>query len=319
MRKHHLALLFLTTVLGLLATSQIANAEERRGDSKSSAERPRVVRIGAVAYAPSAVTIFEDIRRYFDRRGMPVDYVLYSHYGALVEALRKRDVDIAWNTPLAHAEYHRKAGNASQTLVMRDVDCNVRSVLVARTDAPIRTPDDLAGKTLVLGSRQAAEATVLPIHFLRHQGVNFDRLEIHSLDGKADLRGNPCSSEVHVLAALQEGKGQAGILGERYWKQLSEHEPERVKGLRVVWTSPPFSHCVFTASKDFDKELAAQFTRLMLAMDPSDPLASEVMRLEGTRKWVAGSEEGFRELLKALDESPACCTSDCECCDVERK
>jgi hypothetical protein len=49
-------------------------------------------------------------------------------------------------------------------------------------------------------------------------------------------------------------------------------------------------------------------------MDPSDPLAAEAMRLEGTRRWVAGSQEGFQELLKALDESPACCSSDCECC-----
>ena len=299
----------MTAVVLVLAAAPIAAAGERRGDGKSTPERPRVVRIGAVAYAPSAVTIFEDIRRYFDHQGMSIDYVLFSHYDALVEALRKGEVDIAWNTPLAHAQYHRKAGNASQALVMRDVDCNVRSVLVVRADASVRTPLDLMGKSLVLGSRQAAEATVLPVHFLRGQGVNFDQIKIHSLDGKADLRGNPCSSEVHVLAALNEGKGQAGIIGERFWKHLSEHEPDRVSGLKVVWVSPPFSHCVFTASTDFDKDLAARFTRLMLAMDPSDPLAAEAMRLEGTRRWVAGSQEGFRELLKALDERSANCES----------
>jgi phosphonate transport system substrate-binding protein len=317
MRKYLPSPLSLTAAVLFLAGSPIAAAGEKRGDGDSTPERPRVVRIGAVAYAPSAVTIFEDIRRYFDHRGMSIDYVLFSHYDALVEALRKGEVDIAWNTPLAHAQYHRKAGNASQTLVMRDVDCNVRSVLVVRADASVRTPLDLAGKSLVLGSRQAAEATVLPVHFLRGQGVNFDRIKIHSLDGKADLRGNPCSSEVHVLAALNEGKGQAGIIGERFWKHLSEHEPDRVSGLKVIWVSPPFSHCVFTASKDFDKDLAARFTRLMIAMDPSDPLAAEAMRLEGTRRWVAGSQEGFRELLKALDEPSACCSSDCESCTDE--
>ena len=39
--------------------------------------------------------------------------------------------------------------------------------------------------------------------------------------------------------------------------------------------------------------------------NPGDPLAAEAMRLEGTRRWVPGSQEGFQELLKALDESPA--------------
>jgi phosphonate transport system substrate-binding protein len=302
MRKYRPSLLPLTALALLLAAPPIAAAGKEHGDDKSTSDRPRVVRIGAVAYAPSAVTIFEDIRRYFEHRGMAIDYVLFSHYDALVEALRRGEVDIAWNTPLAHAQYHRKAGNASQALVMRDVDCNVRSVLIVRADASINAPTDLAGKTLVLGSRQAAEATVLPVHFLRCQGVNFDRIKIHSLDGIADLRGNPCSSESHVLAAIKEGKGQAGIIGERFWKHLSEHEPDRVAGLKVIWVSPPFSHCVFTASNNFDKELAARFTRLMLAMDPGDPLAGEAMRLEGTRRWVAGSQEGFQELLKALKD-----------------
>ena len=72
------------------------------------------------------MTIFEGIRRYCGRNGLPVDYVLYSNYDALVEALHEGQVDVAWNTPLAHARYHRLAGNTSKTLVMRDVDCDFR-------------------------------------------------------------------------------------------------------------------------------------------------------------------------------------------------
>jgi hypothetical protein len=52
-------------------------------------------------------------------------------------------------------------------------------------------------------------------------------------------------------------------------------------------------------------------------MDPNDPAAGEAMRLEGTRKWVAGSQEGFRELLKALDESGCCSSSDCDECSAD--
>jgi hypothetical protein len=39
-----------------------------------------------------------------------------------------------------------------------------------------------------------------------------------------------------------------------------------------------------------------------LALNPNDPSTAEAMRLEGTKKWVAGSQEGFQELLKALRE-----------------
>jgi phosphonate transport system substrate-binding protein len=292
-----------------LVSLQRASAGDRLADTSSKKTQPRVVRIGAVAYSPSAVTIFEGIRRYLEGHGLPVDYVLYSNYDSLVDALHKGQVDIAWNTPLAHAQYHRKAGDVSQTLIMRDVDCNFRSMLIVRTDADIHSLDDLRGKTLILGSRQAAEATVLPVHFLKHEGLDLAKVKIKSLDGQVDLRGNPCSSEVHVLKALQEGRGQAGIIGERLWNHLAKEQPDQVSGLKNLWISPPFSHCVFTASKDFDRGLADRFSRLMIAMDPNDPETAEIMRLEGTRKWVAGSPEGFQELLKTLHEEAEACGS----------
>ena len=321
MRIGRWSLVSLTGLIVLTAAARTPGSGPCCGDASPGEPRAKVIRIGAVAYSPAAVTIFEDIRRYFDRNGQPVDYVLYSNYDALVDALQKKQVDIAWNTPLAHAKYHRKAGNASQALVMRDVDCNFRSVLVARADASIRTPADLKGKTLILGSWQAAEATVLPLHFLKHQGQSLAGVKVQSLDGQVDLRGNPCSGEVHVLKAIRENRGQAGVIGERLWKHLSQQQPDQVSGLRAIWVSPAFSHCVFTASKDFDRGLAARFSRLMLAMDPNSPMTAEAMRLEGTRKWVAGSQEGFQELLRALQEDPSCCSEDCcadDCCSEDK-
>jgi len=162
------------------------------------------LRIGAVAYAPSAVTIFEDIRRYCDKNGLAVDYVLYSNYDALVEALHEGRVDVAWNTPLAHARYHRLAGNASKTLVMRDVDCGFRSKLIARADAGITSPSGLAGRTLVLGSRDAAEATVLPLYYLKGEGLDIGKVKVLSLDEEVDLRGE---------SLLQRGPRPQGVEG----------------------------------------------------------------------------------------------------------
>src|ERR1700733_686874 len=106
---------------------------------------PRVLRIGAVAYAPSAVTVFENVRRYFAKTDLPVDYVLYSNYDALVDALKSGHVDIAWNTPLAHAQYHLACGGQSQTLVMRDVDRDFRCKLLVRKESGIKVATGLEG------------------------------------------------------------------------------------------------------------------------------------------------------------------------------
>jgi ABC-type phosphate/phosphonate transport system substrate-binding protein len=290
------------TAVGHGRQFRAAMAEDAQKASGLPEAQGRTVRVGAVAYAPSVVTVFEDLRRYFDRNGLNCDYTLYSNYDSLVGALKNGHVDIAWNTPLAHARYQKACGRTGQTLVMRDVDRGFRCKLIVRKDAGISGLADLPGKTLVLGSHDAAEATVLPIHFLKQEKVDFKNLRLLSLDREVDLRGNPCSSELHVLKALQEGRGQAGIIGERLWQRLSTEDPKALDAVQDIWTSPPFSHCVFTARDDLDPALAQQFTKLMLDMTIDDPLTGELMRLEGTKKWVAGSPDGFETLIEALSE-----------------
>jgi ABC-type phosphate/phosphonate transport system substrate-binding protein len=282
-----------------------ANAEKLGADktaaSKPAAVKPAPLRIGAVASSPGTVTVFTDLCRYLSRGGLPADFVLYSNYDMLVAALERGEVDIAWNTPLAHAQFHVAKKRHSQTLAMRDVDCNFRSVLVARKDSGIGKLDDLAGKSLVLGSEQAAEATVLPRHFLQEAGVDLKKVKLVSLDQRLDLRGNPCSSETHVLKAVLDGQGQAGVIGQRLWQSIERRGGKEAEQLTAVWTTPPFSHCVFTAAAEFDSGRAGRFAELMLAMDRNDPQTRQVMELEGTKKWVAGSQTGFEALVDALD------------------
>lgn len=290
------------SVVIVLALASAAQAGDKRSVAATGkkANSPRVVRIGAVAYAPSAVTVFENMRRYFAKTDLPVDYVLYSNYDALVEALRNGQVDIAWNTPLAHAQYHLLCNGQSQTLVMRDVDYDFRCKLLVRKESGVKAPKGLEGKTVALGSREAAEATVLPLHYLHKVGVQLDKIKFLRLDEELDLRGNPCSSPIHVLKALRSGRADAGIVGERLWDDLVARKAPDVEGLQAVWTSPPFSHCVFTAAKDFDKTAGDRFTQLMLAMDGKDVCTAEILRLEAASKWVVGSPDGFETLIEAL-------------------
>jgi ABC-type phosphate/phosphonate transport system substrate-binding protein len=288
----HLVTAILVTASSLLIPATSAEPEKQPSG--------RVVRIGAVAYAPSAVTIFNGLTAYLNKHDYPADYVLYSNYDSLVAALERGEVEIAWNTPLAHAQYHVRNQCASQTLVMRDVDFDVHSMLIVRADSGITSLKELAGKRLILGSSQAAEATVLPLHFLKQEKVDLSQVKIVSLDREVDSKGNPCASPMHVLKALHEGRGEAGVITEDLWNAAKDETPSFA--LKAIWTSPGFSHCVFTASPKFDKQLATRFTELMTAMDPKDPATAEVMRLEGTKKWRSGSQDGFEGLVEALQQ-----------------
>ena len=43
-----------------------------------------------------------------------------------------------------------------------------------------------------------------------------------------------------------------------------------------------------------------RFTQLMQEMSPDDIATRDVMRLEGAKKWLPGSPDGFRDLVEAL-------------------
>src|SRR5262245_17131290 len=116
----------------------------RTGSTRPSDE----ILLGAVAYDPKVVTIWEGIRAYFQAEGVPFGFVLFSNYERQVEALFAGLVDIAWNTPLAHVRTRQRTENHSLALGMRDTDRDVTVKLVVRKDAGLKRPEDLAGKTL---------------------------------------------------------------------------------------------------------------------------------------------------------------------------
>ena len=57
--------------------------------------------MGAVAYDPKVVTIWDGFRAWFRDQGLDFDYVLYSNYERQVEDLVAGRIHAAWNSPLA--------------------------------------------------------------------------------------------------------------------------------------------------------------------------------------------------------------------------
>src|SRR6187401_13455 len=116
--------------------------------------------LGAVAYDPKVVTIWEGMRAYFRGAGLDFDFALFSNYERQVDELLAGHIDIAWNTPLAHVRVRRRTDGQSLSLGMRDSDRDFRSKVVVRRDAGIEAIAGLAGKTLAVGSRDSTQARI---------------------------------------------------------------------------------------------------------------------------------------------------------------
>src|SRR5205085_11043627 len=109
-----------------------------------------VLLMGAVAYDPKVVTIWEGFRAWFAEQGLPFDYLLYSNYERQVEDLLAGRIHAAWNSPLAWVRARRMG--PVEAVAMRDSDCDLTSVIVVATDSAIREPADLRGKKVATGA-----------------------------------------------------------------------------------------------------------------------------------------------------------------------
>jgi phosphonate transport system substrate-binding protein len=262
--------------------------------------------IGAVAYDARVVPIWEGMRDYFRQAGPEIDYVLFSNYDRQVQALLSGQIDIAWNTNLAWAKVHHHTGGTCRVLAMRDVDAAYTTTLAARADAAIRSPADLRGKRVALGSADSVQAAILPLYYLRQAGLDPQRdCTLLRFDLDVGKHGDTGTSELEVLRSLKEGRADAGFLGGPSWDgQLAKGaiDPAQV---RAVWTSPGYCHCNFTALAGFPEELGRRWVESLLAMRYEDPCWRPLMEMEGLRRWIpAGPRtlEGYGSLLDAVRE-----------------
>jgi ABC-type phosphate/phosphonate transport system substrate-binding protein len=258
--------------------------------------------VGAVAYHPRVVTVWEGFRRYFGDRALDVDYVLYSNYQRLVDALVDGAVDLAWNTNTAYVSAQARLGGQGLVLGMRDVDAAYATVLVARSDDAIGCAPELAGSTLALGSRDSGHAAILPLHFLAAEGVAMSRVQLLRFDTDLGKHGDTGDSERLVVQAVARGEARAGAIGDATWTAIKAHGLPEAARLQVVWRSPTYCHCCFTARPTIDPALSGRWLELLLAMSYDDPELRHAMDLEGVRRWLPGDTAGYEVLTTAMHE-----------------
>ena len=262
-----------------------------------------VVRVGAVAYDPKVVTIWEAMRQYFREAGVPTDYVLFSSYEAQIEALFDRHIDMAWNTNVAYVRCQARADGRCQVLAMRNTDVDFTTRLLARRGSGINGFQDLRGKRMALGSADSAQAAILPLYYLRESELDPDRdLSIVRFDLDLGKHGDTGTSELEVLRALHDGTADAGAIGHVTWLREIELAHVNTDLVRSVWTSPPYCHCNFTALPDFDLAIGRRWTEALLKMEYNDPKWRRLMELEGLTEWVPARKEGYEILAAALSE-----------------
>jgi ABC-type phosphate/phosphonate transport system substrate-binding protein len=260
-----------------------------------------MLKIGAVGYAPYVVTIFEGIKKHFNRMDVALDWVLYSNYDALVEAFVRGEVDLAWNGPLAYVKIRRRLPDGSRVVAMRDMDVNFTTQFITHPDSTIQTVQDLKGKRLAFASRGSVQAGLLAYYFLKQTGIDPEQDLALATFVEDRPAGGPLG-EAGVVALVRSREYDAGAVSKHALATLREKGQLQEGEVRVFWSSPGYSHCCFTAHRAIDEALAQRITAAFTAMRFDDPEHRQVLELEGCKGFIPGTPEGY-DILEAAAEA----------------
>ena len=120
----------------------------------------KTIWVGAVAYDPKVVTIWEGMRRYFyEEAHIPIEVLLFQSYEMQLLALLAQAsaiaprIDIAWNTNLAYLQAEEWSGHACRAIAMRDTGA---------TRVSLRKPN-WRSQSMAIPEKMELKRTVMPM------------------------------------------------------------------------------------------------------------------------------------------------------------
>lgn len=277
----------------------------------------KTILLGAVAYDPKVVGIWDIIRDYSNEYGCKLDYVLFSNYERQVDSLLKGHIDIAWNTNVAWIRTLYATDNKAKAIAMRDTDLHWSTKFVVKKDSKIKNIEDLKGKKLGVGSADSSQANIMAIYYLNKNGLKIKESDINNseIDNESvniirynsDLgkHGDTGKSEWDVLEGIKNGSLDAGTIGSNTWIRILEEGLYPDGELISFYTSPDFCHCNFTVMPNIDSEISDNFVKMLMSQKKENPIIKKMMAMEGLNEWIITGEKelkGYDTLYEAMRE-----------------
>lgn len=175
-----------------------------------------MVRLGGVA-SVSHMEVFQGLETLFRRRGIDLDWVLYSDFDMMAEAFVAGDIDLAWNGPLGYVKIKRLLEEPCRVIAMRDVDINSTTHFIARPDSGIVTVEDLKGRWFAFGRRSSEQAGLVPYYLLKQAGLNPQTDLVARIFTKS-ARPKPGQTREMWWSELVPGSSTPGRLANEPWR-----------------------------------------------------------------------------------------------------
>ncbi|MFA6569120.1 MAG: phosphate/phosphite/phosphonate ABC transporter substrate-binding protein, partial [Victivallales bacterium] len=114
---------------------------------------------------------FEPMRAYLEKKlGQEIVVFTATDYTGIIEAMRKKRVDIAWFGPLSYYLAEQEAGAEAFAVGVRDNGKSTyRSIFVVPGDSPVKTLKDLKGRNVAFVDPASTSGGLMPTYLVKKE------------------------------------------------------------------------------------------------------------------------------------------------------
>jgi phosphonate transport system substrate-binding protein len=297
---------FFWLVAAVIASTAIATpaAADWRDDVK-------VLRVGFLAgdNAPYRAAQLEPFRAYLEEKlSLPVELVPGPTYSALIDAQASARIQYAIYSAASFATASAMCRCVEPLAVPTAADGSegFYSILVARSDGPIRSLADAKGARLALAAGDSVAGRLVPLKAFAREGIApaaYFSAVIDKPDPKSAIAAL-MSGEADLAAGWSSLTGDfatgysAGVLTE-----MVANADLTMDEIRVVWQSPLIPFGPHAVRSDMPGELRSLLSAALLAMATENPDALDAVDRAGGGGFVTTDSSlysGMADLIAAL-------------------
>jgi phosphonate transport system substrate-binding protein len=222
--------------------------------------------------------------------GKKVKLHVLTNYAAMIEAVRAKNIDLAYFGPLSYCIAKEKCDITCFAAKLKDGHGTYRSILIANKEAGVNSFADIKGKKFAYGDVASTSSHLMPKYTLFKQANLREKRDYEEVFlGKHDV----------VAINVQAGNVAAGGLNEFIYTGMIERgklDPAKivVLGYSDAWPDYPWVY-----QNDLKPELREQLRKTFLEM--TDAAVLKPLKADGFKAMTDADYDVIRRSAKELD------------------
>jgi phosphonate transport system substrate-binding protein len=244
-----------------------------RGPDEAAAGNPAELSVALLPDEAAAKVIQDnqELKAYLEKQlGMPIRLHVLMNYAAMIEAVRAKNIDLAYFGPLSYCLAKQRCDIDCFAAKVKDSKTTYRSILIAGKSSGVRALADVKGKKMGFGDVASTSSHLMPKYVLFKKA---------GLRAKVDYEEAFLGKHDAVAINVQAGNVAAGGLNEFIYAGLVERgkiDPDKVV---VLGYSDPWPDYPWVYQNHLSAELRGKIRRAFLEL--KDPAVLKPLKADG--------------------------------------